>query len=312
MVAENYVYVIGVGDLDIDIYLQLDHIPGQDEKVLAEKVELHPGGMVANFLACLQRLGTDSIFHGPVGNDEYGKLALADLESNGVDISGAIVKEGEKTYFCVVMLDGSGEKSLIVAPSGCLFPTPSDVSGDLIATATHLHTTAADGQTALKALTLAKQHGLTTSLDLESTMVRDKGVLLRLLTNVDLLFVNQHAATALMQSNDIETAAVDILSMGPAVVCVTMGADGSLVAIPGEAFFTRAFPVEVVDSTGAGDCFAAGFVHGFLQEWPLSKTARFASAVAAISIQYRGGHAGAPTQKEVESFLHMWDSHGTN
>lgn len=296
--------VIGVGDADIDIYLDVDHIPARDEKIVATRVDLHPGGMVANFLVALCRLGISCGFHGPVGADEFGRLTLDDLSENGVDISGAVIKEGERTYFCTVMLDGSGEKSLVVAPTGCVFPKPDDVSEDHIARASrHLHTTAAVLSTAEKALYVAKKHALTTSLDLEPSVAKHKDALISMLHQVDLLFINQRAAAVLSETEDPAEAARSILVHGPSVVCVTMGGDGVFVADEANQFKVDAFPVTVVDSTGAGDCFAAGFVYGFLQRWPLKQVSTFASAVGALSVTQRGGHTGAPTSKAVDEFL---------
>jgi ribokinase len=297
--------VIGVGDADIDIYLQVDHIPGRDEKLLAQSVDLYPGGMVANFLAALSRLGTSCAFNGPVGDDEFGRLTLGDLVANGVDVSAAVVKPGERTYFCNVMLDESGEKALIVAPTSCLSPLPEDVSKDALSRARHLHTTAAQIETAEKAIRLARQNGMSVSLDLEPSAVRadNRGRLLELFTHVDLLFVNQRAVNLLCNGQSPERAAEALVAHGTRVVCLTRGKDGSATTSTEGTFTTKAFPVTVVDSTGAGDCFAAGFVHGFLRGWSLSLTAIFASAVGALSVTHYGGHGGAPTFAQVSDWL---------
>lgn len=295
--------VIGVGDADIDIYLDVDHVPGQDEKVLAESLSFHPGGMVANFLVALSRLGASCGFHGPVGDDEFGRMTLDHMAANHVDITGAVTKPGERTYFCIVMLDGSGEKALVVAPTSCLFPQPDDISEQSIAPARHLHTTAAIIPTAVKAARLAKQHGLTVSVDIEPSAVSQPIALQPLLAQVDLLFVNQRAVKCFGKANSLEDAAQAILAHGPKIVCITMGESGSLVVSEKTTLRTKAFPVEVVDSTGAGDCFAAGFVYGFLKGWPLSQTVTFASAVGALSVTRRGGRTDLPTLEEVMAFL---------
>lgn len=295
--------VVGVGDADIDIYLQVDHIPGRDEKILARNTHhYHPGGMIANFLVALRRLGTACAFHGPVGDDEFGAMSLAALSANGVDTSGAVIKAGEKTYFCVVMLDSSGEKSLIVAPTTCLFPALDDLSEQVIARARHLHTAASDVETALRATTIAKENGLTTSIDIEAGMVEPHAST-ALLAQVDLLFVNQEAARRLSNTTELEDAARHLLQQGPQIVCITMGAEGSLVVDAASTYRAKAFTVPVVDSTGAGDCFAAGFVHGYLQGWSLPRTATFASAVAALNVMHLGGHGGAPLFNHVAAFL---------
>jgi len=294
--------VIGVGDADVDIFLAVDHVPGQDEKVLAVREEHHPGGMVGNFLCALGRLGTSCGFHGPVGDDEFGRMALEDFAANGVDTSGAVVKPGGRTYYCIVMLDESGEKALVVVPTDCSHLQPEEVSEAQIARARHLHTTGAR-PTTLKAVGLAKGYGLTVSVDLESLARVGHDALLLLLPQADVLFINRRGAESLAEGSSIERAAEWAIAHGSQVVCVTMGEAGSLVVSKTTSFRAQAFSVPVADTTGAGDCYAAGFVHGFLKGWPLEQTATFASAVGALAVARWGGHASAPTFEEARTFL---------
>lgn len=295
--------VIGVGDADVDIYLDVEHLPGRDEKILAQELAFHPGGMVANFLVALSRLGVSCGFHGPVGDDEFGGMVTASMAGHGVDTSGVVVKQGERTYFCTVLLDSSGEKALVVAPTNCLSAQPEDISEAVIARARHLHTTAANMLAAVKAARLAKQHGLTVSMDIEPDNAARITDFKPLLAQVDIAFVNQRAVKFLGESDSLEAAARRVLAYGPRIVCITLGAGGSLAVSAAETFRASAFSVPVVDSTGAGDCFAAGFVYGFLQNWPLAQTATFASAVGALSVTQRGGHSTLPDLAQVMAFL---------
>lgn len=297
--------VIGVGDADIDIYLNVAHLPSRDEKILADGVEMHPGGMVANMLACLSRLGTPASFHGLVGDDEFGRQTLADLRAYGVNVDGAVIKSDTQTYFCVVMLDSSGEKALIVAPTPAIFPEPADINEAYVAQASHLHTTGSNVETALRATELARAYGLTVSLDLEPTAnFRSETRFQQLLAGVDVLFVNQRAVAQLGGNNgSLEAAAAQLTALGPKMICVTKGSEGVHLVAGDQSFAIPAFPVPVIDSTGAGDCFAAGFVHGFLKGWPPPMAALFASATASLNLRRRGGHAGAPTANEVNDLL---------
>ncbi|MDH3675259.1 MAG: carbohydrate kinase family protein [Anaerolineae bacterium] len=295
--------VIGVGDADVDIYLDVDHLPGRDEKVLADGVNFHPGGMVANFLVALSQLGTPCGFHGTVGDDEFGRMVLTNMAANGVATDGAVVKPGGRTYFCVVMLDDTKEKALVVAPTDCIFPEPDDVSAQWIKQAKHLHTTAANVSTALKSSQIAKQFGLTVSIDIEPDASRQNANFQLLLSQVDIAFVNQRAVETLGKTDSLEAAARNVLDAGPKLVCVTMGGQGSLVISAAESHYVDAFPVEVVDSTGAGDYFAAGFVHAFLQGWSLQHTATLASALGALGVTQRGGQSDPPTMSEAVAFL---------
>ncbi|MBI3990998.1 MAG: hypothetical protein HY350_02500, partial [Candidatus Omnitrophica bacterium] len=94
-----------------------------------------------------------------------------------------------------------------------------------------------------------------------------------------------------------------LLKMGPRVVVITRGKEGALCVTADDEFFTPAFSVRAVDTTGAGDVFHGGFIYGLLQEWGLKKVMEFASAVAALKCLKLGGRAGIPTRQEVEEFL---------
>ncbi len=293
--------VLGVGDADMDIYLDVDHIPARDEKVLARAVELHPGGMVANFVVALQKLGATCGFHGPVGDDDYGRAAVDNLVRHGVDTSGVIQKAGQQTYFCTVLLDASGEKALVVAPTPCLFPEPQEIQPELIARARHVHTTAANRATLERTLAIARAHGIPVSLDLEPTMLAQPGIE-SLLMGVEILFVNQRAIQAVHAASPLD-AVRRLRALGIPTVCITLGAEG-VVAGQGDRIVEQAgFRVPVVDTTGAGDCFGAGFVYGTLQGWPLEQTLPFATAVAAHKVMHRGGHSGSPSMEQVHAFL---------
>ena len=105
------------------------------------------------------------------------------------------------------------------------------------------------------------------------------------------------------------SAAVEALSgYGPSVTVVTLGEEGSVTLSGDRSFHTPAFPVSVVDTTGAGDVYHGAFIFGLLREWKLEKTAEFASAVAAMSCTRLGGRQGIPTLDEAISFLRDRDA----
>jgi ribokinase len=301
MAAQRDLAVLGVGDASVDIYLGVDQIPGPDQKVIAQSVDRIPGGMVANFLVAFRRLGMPCGFNGVIGDDEFGHLALTDLVDNGVDVEAVVVRPLGTTYFCVVMLDAGREKALIVAPTDCLQLLPDDVSETAIRRARHVHTTNGNVSTAIRAAAFAKRNGATLSLDCEQAAGTED--MQPLLGEVDILFLGPEAARSVTDLRDLEEAVDQLLRMGPRVVCLTMGELGALVATSADRLRVPAFPVSVVDSTGAGDCFAATFVHGFLSGWPLDRTARFASAAGAITVTRAGGHTAAPTIDELTTFM---------
>ncbi|MDQ6832890.1 MAG: carbohydrate kinase family protein, partial [Chloroflexota bacterium] len=190
--------VVGVGDADVDIYLDVPHLPGRDEKVAATDAAWYPGGMVANFLVALRRLGTPCCFHGPIGADAFGQMVQENFVRQDVATDGLIVKPDGSTYYCVVLLDASGEKALVIAPTDCIAPAPDDIDSAIIAPARHLHTAGSGLEAALHAARIARQHNLSVSLDLEPSDLGAAAQLAELLTLTDLLFVNHRALAALI------------------------------------------------------------------------------------------------------------------
>ena len=297
--------VLGLGDAGVDIVLHIPRLPQHDEKILATRVERYPGGVIANFLCALSRLGTTSAFVGCLGNDEFGAMVRKGFDEFQVDVSRLIVKEGEETYFCLSMLDVTGEKALVIAPTATMFPAPEDLTDDTIRGAELLHTTGLRTDTTLKAIALAQRHGVKVSLDLEPSTLRmgEDGVL-DVLASSHLLFVNGHAIREMFPGEtDFRRAGRELLRRGPQIVVITQGGDGSLIVTPTETIRTPAFQVAVRDTTGAGDCFNAAFIHGHLEGWALERTALFATAAAAISITSVGSQTGLPTLPDVDAFL---------
>lgn len=302
------VTVLGLGDAGLDLVLRVPRLPRHDEKILAASVDRYPGGVVANVLCALSRLGTRSGFVGCLGDDEFGTLVRGSLSDAGVDLSRLLVKKGERTYFSVSLLDDTGEKALVIAPTSTIFPGPEDVLDETVKGADLLHTTALRIDTTLKAIALARRHGLEVSVDLEpSTLQQGREGVWQVLAATQLLFVNRHAVRMIFPSNiGARHAGLELLKHGPTTVVLTLGDEGSLVVTNRHTVHTPAFPVPVRDTTGAGDCFNAAFIHGYLRAWPIEQTALFATAAAALSIMAVGAQTGQPGPDEVSAFLESW------
>ncbi len=120
-------------------------------------------------------------------------------------------------------------------------------------------------------------------------------------TNV--LIASQSFATQFTGTGHLEAAVNKMRSLGPELVGVTLGADGCMLSRGSDLIRKPAYAVDVVDTTGAGDVFHGAFIYGFLQDWPLEKTAEFANAAAAMKCRKLGGRAGIPTLDETMTFL---------
>ncbi len=300
--------VLGVGDADVDLFLRTPHLPGHDEKVLGRYLGEYPGGVVANFCCAASSVDSRVALATVVGDDRYGEMAIAGLNEFGVDTDLVVVKTGGRTYFCVVLLDDSGEKALTVVETDCIAPKRGDLDPESFGNARLVHLMASDVDVTTWVACEAKRRGTLVSLDIEPTTVGGGlSEIEALLSCVDLAFPNSAGLCRIVGGDEL-SGAKQLLRMGPRVVVVTMGARGCLIVTERESIWQPAFRVPVADTTGAGDCFNGTFVAGYLKGWDLHRCGRFAAAAAAMSITKVGSRSGLPTLSEVEDFL----SHGVN
>lgn len=295
--------ILGIGDADVDIYLDTPELPGRDEKVLGGLIGEFPGGVVANFCCAASKAGARVALVSLVGNDHFGHMAIDSLQACGVDTGPVVVREGGQTYFCVVMLDDSGEKALVVVKTDCIGPTRDDIDPNLIGEARLIHLMANDIDLTAWIAEEAVRRGTLVSLDIEPTTVGSPEAMARLLRSVDLAFPNAAGLRALASGDEL-SGAREILALGPQVVVVTLGAQGCLVVSKDESFRVPGIPVPVADTTGAGDCFNGTFVAGYLRGWDLRRCAEIATAAAAISVTGIGSRSALATLPAIETFIH--------
>lgn len=294
--------ILGIGDADVDIYLDTPKLPGRDEKVLGDLIGEFPGGVVANFCCAASVAGARVALLSLVGDDRFGQMAIDALQTCGVDTGPVVIREGGQTYFCVVMLDDSGEKALVVVKTDCIGPTRADIDPGLIGEARLVHLMANDIELTTWVAEHAVARNTQVSLDIEPTTVGSPAAMARLLRSVDLAFPNAAGLRALASGDELNGAR-EILALGPRVVVVTLGARGCLVVSPDEAFHVPGIPVPVADTTGAGDCFNGTFAAGYLRDWDLRRCAKIATAAAALSVTGVGSRSALATLPAIESFM---------
>lgn len=296
--------VLGVGETDVDIFLKVDHVPGRDEKVAGELLGEYPGGIVANFCCAASMLGNRTSIFAQVARDRYGEMAVSDLGAHGVDTGLIQVRDAGSTYFCVVLLDESGEKALTVVETDCMFPDPAELDPDTFFRSHSVYLMAGNLPLANWAAAEARSRNVLVALDLEtSDAERGLPALQELLTNTDIIFPNE-TALSVLTGEDSETAAKLLLELGAEIVVVKKGADGCLIVKEEDMWHVPSFrPPAMVDSTGAGDCFNAAFVTGYLRGWSPERCGKFAAATAALSLREVGARGALPTYEDVERFL---------
>lgn len=293
--------VLCIGDLDMDLLVAVSERPGSDEKVSGRRLGQMPGGMAANTAVALARLGRSVRLVAAIGDDPDGQAALASVAADGVDVSHVVRLPGTDTFMCIVLLSPSGEKSLIRLETEAFMPRLADLTNASLAGVRHVHLSYGSPELTAGALAQAKRLGLSTSLDLEvPDLKRAPELLAGLLKLVDVLFLNRAGWEAV---SEILGHAPEPGVAGPGTIVVTLGVEGSRNIAPEGIEQAPGLTVQAVDTTGAGDCFAAAYLARMLEGAAVRDRLRFANVAAALSTQTFGAHAGMPLRAAVEARL---------
>jgi sugar/nucleoside kinase (ribokinase family) len=259
--------VVVVGDAALDVIARHDKpLPhGGDARA---KIRFTGGGSGANTALWLRSLGTDTTLLARIGDDPGGRLIRAELEAAGVRCAFAVDPEAP-TCCVVVMVDDSGQRSMLADRGANQRFAPEDVSPAVLAGARHLHLSGyvlldpPSRPAGLAALAAARELGLTTSVDPQAAAhITDPAAFLDDVRGVDLLLPNTEELVALTGSAD-PGSAKELLGTVGAVV-VTAGLDGASWVGEDGVTSVPAVAAECVDSTGAGDAFDAGVLAGWL------------------------------------------------
>ena len=287
-----------IGDIDMDLIVRVKSPPGRDQKVDGTRVAQSGGGMAANVAVGAQRLGTRSRIVGSVGDDTLGREALDVLAAGGVDHAFVAIRPGEATFFCVIMVDDEGEKSLIKVLSPAYLPRPDDLVSAAFEGVSHVHLTFTSPDLAERAIAMARDAGSTLSLDLEAADLPKAGAFLsNLLRAVDILFLSENSR------REAEQVIGPLERAGPRMVLTTLGERGAMLEHAGGRWTVSGHRIRVVDTSGAGDAFAAAFLHAWLGGRKPHAALVFANAAAALSTRAYGAQDGLATGGEVDAFL---------
>lgn len=294
--------IVGIGDVDVDMFLAVPVLAGRDEKVPATLIGEHPGGMIANVTCAASALGASTAMIGLVGDDAYGRTARSGLQDFGVDVSMLRTVTGGRTFYCVIMLDESGEKALTAVKTECHWPQRDDIDPDRLSDTRVVHTSGDYLEMTIWLAEQAQAHGTLVSLDLEaSTAVHGLPALRPLLAATDVLFMN-HAGYNLLDDDPVRAIKM-AHDLGPAVVVITLGSAGAITSAAGRVVSIDARPAPVVDTTGAGDCFIGAFLSALLAGSNLDHASRYAVAAASASISSVGSRTSMPDHDAVLALL---------
>ncbi len=297
--------VMGVHVLDV-LVRPVEQIPEGQGGELVEEIKITAAGSAGGAALVLAKLGARSRSAGAVGSDPVGDMLLALLERDGVDTSLLVRREDVQTSASVLPIRPTGERPAFHVVGANATYGPDDAPWEDIADATHLHLGGPEfmgGEAAAKILSRAREGGATTSADILAP--GDPGLLEWIapaFPELDYLLPNDEQVLAFTGASDLEEGCRALVDRGVGHVAATCGADGVLIVGPDGAETVPAFEIDVVDTTGCGDAFSAGFLRGLSLGRDRTEAATLGCATAALVAQGLGTDYGEYDLTAVERF----------
>lgn len=295
------IQVIGLGQASLDCLGTVPFYPQEDGKIEMTEIHIQCGGPASTALATLSRLGISTSFLGSVSDDYFGREILKGLKEEMIDTSFLKITPGYISHFAYIAItEGKGNRTVFWNKGNVPFLDPSDVNLSYFKKARILHLDCLMIDASLEAARQAKEMGIKVVLD-AGTM--REGVL-DLISISDILIASERFAEPLTGPGMSPEKAIEKLNQHcPGDVIITLGAYGSIGLFNGDIIFQESFPVNVVDTTGAGDVYHGAYIYGILQNWDMPRCMRFASAVSAMKCREIGARKGIPDLKDVQKYI---------
>lgn len=311
--------VIAIGDVNIDMVIQLPDRSVQPVDLSHSEPQVTGGGTVANTATALARLGVPVVFAGTIGDDGFGRWIKDDFRREGVLTDGLRALDDRFTPTVIALVEPDGERYLVIWPTwdgAHHFLRSEHLDRAQIAEACWLHSTgiclrrSPARDTILEAMQIARAAGVPVSFDLNLRVelwgLDDelRGYLTRVIEQCDVVLGSGTEELIPLTGADSVEAAARQLCGGRRTVIARMGADGVLAAIPGQTdlLHVPAFPVEVISTVGAGDAFNGGFIAARCAGLDLQEALQWGNATAALKIRHPGTR-DLPTRAEVEGLI---------
>ncbi len=271
----------------------------------------YPSGASAIFIDAAAKLGGSCGYIGKVGADDFGACVVNRLRGDGVDIAHIQAVPGYTTGIAFVMYRSDGSRKFVfhLSQSAAALLGPEDVPVDVVRSAKFVHITGSAlsmnervRSACYRAIELCKAAGGRVSFDpnvrpeLLGGMDKLREIVKPVLDVCDVLLPSGAEASILTGDDDEDAACRNLITSGISIVALKRGERGSKVFTHNETLEVASIPVTEVDPTGAGDCFGGAFIVGLLEDWELSKIARFANIVGGLSVMRTGPMEGAPTR----------------
>jgi sugar/nucleoside kinase (ribokinase family) len=279
----------------------VDKLPKANEHVISETGRITFGGSAANFATQSVRLGVKTMLVSCIGDDDLGQLAVKEISKAGVDTSCVLVLENQPTGIFVYTHEQGGERIVVVEPGANRFLEKRVFEEENLLDAQVIHVAGSFPMLIDRVAEVTTSNGMILSLDPgRAGMVLDYD---KTLKQTDLLFLNQTELKDYFKINPSENSLRTFAKSFPGIVVLKMGERGAIATDGFEYCSSDVFEVPVVDTLGAGDSFAAGFVTAWMRSERIEQALNVANAVAALTITKEGAQNGQPSLDEAARLL---------
>ncbi len=293
--------VLVLGSINIDFVSFVSRYPQPGETLVSNDFGIFQGGKGANQAIALAKLDVSTLMLGKVGKDVLSDFALSSLQESGVNTTGISNSQKNSTGSASIWVNAQGQNSIVIYPGA-----NGEVDEDFIIRHEKFFDDASwlltqfevPLKSILLALRLAKEHDLKTIIDPAPVKKISNDDIWGL---VDYLLPNEIELKELTRTEDVLKGIHTLRSWGVKEVIVKLGKQGAAYEGKGKLVAFPAIPVEQrVDTTGAGDCFIAGFLYGMLQQEDIAQAIKIANLTASYSIQKKGAAISFPKKSEID------------
>jgi len=297
--------IVVVGSLNADLVVRSSRFPAPGETIRGEDLATIPGGKGANQAVAAARLGASVAMIGCVGADAFGATLIENLKQNNVDARHVLRDGSAATGTAIIIVDSSGENSIILSPGANARVSENDVEPAILAGAKLLLLQfEIPMEAVLHSAGLAREKGVRVILnpaparEIPDELLKMANFILPNETELGLL-----ARKRITDKASLEAAASVLVSRGAANVIVTLGEKGALIVGRHSKKYVSAYKVKPVDTTGAGDAFIGGMAFALLRRKSLQDAVKYGCACGALATTKFGAQPSLPTAQEVREFL---------
>ena len=294
--------VIGFGALNLDKLYKVNMIAKEEEESFVIDFKEAPGGSAANTVVGLARLGLKTGFVGKVAEDREGELLLDDFRKENVDTSGIIISRNGRSGVVMGYVDRKGERALYVDPGVNDWLEIKEINLDYAADTEFLHLTSFVGEKPFKAQKelINQLSDVKISFDPGALYARKSLKSLKPIIKRSFVMLPNAKEVKLLTGQDYEEGSKSLAREGVSIVAVKLGNKGCYVTNGKESHLVEPYKVKVVDTTGAGDAFCAGFLYGLIKGRDLYQCGKLGNFVASRCISRIGARTGLPRLSDLK------------